>query len=161
MAAAAAGMLGCDVAFEISIDNVDKPPLDFIEIDRRARQFADGGAVWLTRAATFATKARLFPQATFVVGADTIERIGHPRYYADEAARDEAIESLAAAGCRFLVFGRLSDGRFRTLDDLRLPETLARLCRGVPQDAFREDVSSTEIRQQQSTAHASGDRPAG
>ncbi len=154
MAAAAQQMLGCDVAFEISIDNVDKPLLDFIEIDCRRRQFSGRDAVWLTRAGTFVKKAQLFPGATFVVGADTIERIGHQRYYGDQAALDAAIESIAADGCRFLVFGRVTDGRFRTLDDLRLPETLARLCREVPENTFREDVSSTQLRGGQGSAHA-------
>jgi nicotinic acid mononucleotide adenylyltransferase/nicotinamide mononucleotide (NMN) deamidase PncC len=150
MAAAAAGMLGCDVALEISIDNVDKPPLDFIEIADRLRQFTAEDAVWLTRAATFAKKAQLFPGATFVVGADTIERIGHERYYGHPSARDSAIESIAEHGCRFLVFGRAIGGRFRTLDDLHLPKSLARLCRPVPKDTFREDISSTQLRAGQS-----------
>jgi nicotinamide mononucleotide (NMN) deamidase PncC len=161
MAAVAGQMLGCDVAFEMSIDNVDKPPLDFIEIDHRRRQFSDRDAVWLTRAPTFVKKAQLFPGATFVVGADTIERIGQQRYYGDQAALAAAIESIAAAGCRFLVFGRAADGRFRTLDDLRLPETLGKLCRGVPENTFREDVSSTELRAGQRSAHASSDDDAG
>lgn len=152
MVTAAKAMLGCDVALEISIENVDKPPLDYIEIDDRLRQFTDDDAVWLTRAPTFVRKAQLFPGATFVVGADTIERIGHQRYYADQAALDAAIENLAAAGCRFLVFGRTTGGRFRTLDDLRLPESLAKLCRGVPESAFRQDISSTELRAQGDSA---------
>jgi nicotinamide mononucleotide (NMN) deamidase PncC len=156
MAAVAGQLLGCDVALEMSIDNVDKPPLDFIEIDRRVRQFAAGDAAWLTRAATFVKKARLFPGATFVVGADTIERIGHERYYGHPASLAEALAELAAQGCRFLVFGRSIDGRFRTLDDLQLPAALARLCQGVPEDAFRQDVSSTELRQKQGTATSLG-----
>lgn len=157
MAAVAQAMLGCDVALEISIENVDKPPLDFIEIDQRLRQFAPHDTVWLTRAPTFVKKAQLFPGATFVVGADTIQRIGHPRYYGDQAALAAAIESLAAAGCRFLVFGRATDGRFRTLDDLRLPEILARLCQGVPENAFREDISSTELGGRKVSRPASAD----
>jgi len=157
MVEVAGQVLGSDVAYEISIDNVDKPPLDFIEIDRRRRQFAGGDTVWLTRAATFVKKAQLFPGATFVVGADTIERIGHPRYYGDQAALDAAIESIAAAGCRFLVFGRVADGQFRTLEDLRLPDTLGRLCQGVPENTFREDVSSTQLRTGLPPSHSPSD----
>ncbi len=147
MAEIAAERLGSDVAYEISIENVDKPPTDFIEIDHRLRQFSVGEAVWLTRAPTFVKKAALFPGATFVVGADTIERVGQERYYGHRAALDEAISRIAAAGCRFLVFGRAIAGTFRTLEDLSLPAGLAALCTGVPAEAFREDVSSTEIRQ--------------
>jgi nicotinic acid mononucleotide adenylyltransferase/nicotinamide mononucleotide (NMN) deamidase PncC len=152
MAVAAAALLGRDVALEISIENVDKPPLDFIEIADRLRQFTPDDAVWLTRAPTFAKKAQLFPGATFIVGADTIERIGQEHYYGDPSALHSAIASIAEHGCRFLVFGRAIDGRFHTLDDLHLPESLARLCRQVPEDAFREDISSTQLRAGQSGA---------
>jgi nicotinamide mononucleotide (NMN) deamidase PncC len=142
----AKAILGCDVALEISIENVDKPPLDFIEIDERLRPLSPETPLWLTRAPIFVKKAELFPGATFIVGADTMERIGQEHYYGGPAALAAAIESIAARGCRFLVFGRVEDGRFRTLDHLRLPASLARLCQAVPENAFREDVSSTELR---------------
>jgi nicotinamide mononucleotide (NMN) deamidase PncC len=157
MAAVAAQLLGCQVALEISIDNVDKPLLDYLEIDRRLRQFSDSDAVWLSRAPTFVIKSELFPGATFVVGADTIERIGHQRYYGDASARDAAIEQIAKRGCRFLVFGRVMGARFCTLDDLNLPPALAALARQVPEGEFREDISSTEIRRRQDAAASAGD----
>ena len=97
--------------------NVDKPPLDFIEIDRRvAAVRSRTRSVWLSRAPHFSEKAELFPGATFVVGADTIARIGDPRYYGgQEAAMRRPSRDIAAHGCRFLVFGRPVDGAFRTL----------------------------------------------
>ena len=49
MAETAGRWLGCAVDFELSILNVDKPPLDFMAIDRRARQFSAGQTLWLTR----------------------------------------------------------------------------------------------------------------
>jgi hypothetical protein len=140
-------LLGRPVEFEISIENVDKPPLDFTELAARAGQFADA-PLWFTRAPTFAQKARLFPGAAFVVGADTIERIGEARYYGSPAARDAALEELAAAGTRFLVFGRVVEGRFCGLADLPLPSLLADMCTGVPAERFRRDISSTELRRQ-------------
>jgi hypothetical protein len=146
MAQVAAEELGRPVEFEISIENVDKPPLDFGEQARRAEQFA-AAPLWLTRAPTFVEKCRLFPGATFVVGADTIERIGEPRYYGGEAARDAALAELRAAGARFLVFGRSAQGKFAGLEDLALPEALRSLCQGVPAERFRLDISSTELRQ--------------
>jgi nicotinic acid mononucleotide adenylyltransferase/nicotinamide mononucleotide (NMN) deamidase PncC len=152
MVAIARQTLGCEVALEISIDNVDKPPLDFIEINRRVRQFSPDDALWLTRAPTFAIKAELFPGATFIVGADTIERIGQERYYGHPSALAAALEKIAAQDCRFLVFGRVVEGRFCTLARLNLPPALAALCREVPESAFREDISSTQIRRQQHAA---------
>ena len=149
MAEIASRMLGTPVAWEISIVNVDKPPLDFIEIDARVGQFAPGESVWLTRAPTFVEKAAVFPGVTFVVGTDTMTRIAETRYYQNSFPKMlAAIEGIATAGCRFLVFGRQTDGTFRTLNDLNLPPSLLALCDEVPETEFREDVSSTELRQQ-------------
>ncbi len=153
MAEVAFKVLGVQVAYEISIANVDKPPLDFIEIDSRLAQFAAGDAVWLTRAPLFVEKAELFPDTTFVVGCDTIERIGQLRYYEGRAsAREAAIAQIAAHGCRFLVFGRETAGKFQTLGDLEIPSSLAALCQEVPESVFRQDISSTEMRRSQRDA---------
>jgi nicotinic acid mononucleotide adenylyltransferase/nicotinamide mononucleotide (NMN) deamidase PncC len=148
MAEIARQKLGVPVQFEISVHNVDKPPLDFIEIDDRLAQFAPQDVVWLTRAATFEEKSARFPGATFVVGVDTLRRIADARYHGrDPAAWHAAMERIAARGCRFLVFGRRHEGRFVGLGDLDLHPLLRNLCQKVPADEFCEDVSSTEIRQ--------------
>lgn len=150
MAALAREILGVDVAYEISIANVDKPPLDFMEIDGRLRQFGAGDQVWLTRAPLFVDKAELFPGATFVVGVDTVARIGHSRYYMDsEESVERVVARLTALGCRFLVFGRVEGDRFLTLSNLALRPSLAAICQEVPEEAFRQDTSSTELRRQE------------
>jgi hypothetical protein len=134
------------VTFELSIANVDKPPLDFIEIRDRLAQFTDRD-VLLTQAPTFVEKSRLLPGATFIVGADTMERIGDPAYYDDdERRRDAAIESIRQAGCRFLVFGRKDGSGFRDLNSLDIPSELRDLCEGVTESEFHENISSTELR---------------
>ncbi len=141
--------LGTPLAYELSIENVDKSPLDYCEIATRLDRFPESTAVWLTRAPTFEQKSRLFPAATFVVGADTIVRIADPRYYRDDpAACAAALDSIAAHGCQFLVVGRLMDGRFRSLADLDLPPVLRRICTEVPESECRVDISSTELRRQ-------------
>jgi hypothetical protein len=100
-------------------------------------------------APTFVEKAELFPGAMFIVGADTLARIAEPRYYGgDAASRDEAIAAIGGLGCRFLVFSREMDGRFLTLSELNLPAELRSLCEEVPASEFREEVSSTELRNQ-------------
>lgn len=147
MAEVAAAQLGVPIEFEISIENVDKPPLDYTEIAERATQFLPEQALWLTRAATFVGKSAIFPGAVFVVGADTIIRIADPRYYGqDESACRRAIDSIAERGCRFLVFGRRTPSGFETLAELPLPAELLEICQGVPAEEFRADVSSTELR---------------
>ena len=141
-------ILGVPVEVEISIENVDKPPLDFIEMDRRLHQF-DRKHVRFTRAPTFVRKTALFPGATFVVGADTIRRIADRCYYGgDPAAAAAAIDIIAQRGTRFLVFGRERDGQFETLDQLDLPANLRELCTEVPIEQFRLDISSTSLRNQ-------------
>ncbi|HVW36880.1 MAG TPA: hypothetical protein VHB99_06230, partial [Pirellulales bacterium] len=146
MAQVAAERLQLPVEFEISILNVDKPPLDFLEMQRRAEQFGVNEKLWFTTAATFVEKAAIFAPATFVVGVDTIERIAEAKYYASEAACREAIQRLASLRCQFLVFGRQVAGGYASLGDLALPESLRHICEEVPEAAFRADISSTELR---------------
>ena len=148
MAEVAAEILSRPVDFELSVTNVDKPPLDYTEMSSRAGQFSPAQTLWFTRAPTFAEKAVLFPDGTFVVGADTIVRIADPKYYGgDERRRDQALAQIAQAGCRFLVFGRVYGNRFQSLSELVLPSELWVLCTEVPEDQFRLDISSTALRQ--------------
>ena len=115
------------MALEISILNVDKPPLDYFEIERRAGQFPPEQTVYLTRAATFEEKSRLFPGATFVVGGDTLRRIAAPQLLRRRRGRLPcAMERIAGRGCRFLVFGRDMGTGFVRLADLDLPDVLRR-----------------------------------
>jgi nicotinamide mononucleotide (NMN) deamidase PncC len=147
MARHAAEHLGRPVDHELSIVNVDKPPIDFIEMRRRADQFRPDELLWLSRAATFVEKSFLFPQATFIVGADTLIRIADARYYGGEHARDAALTTLAANGCRFLVFARRQDGCLQTAGSLELPQSLRQLCEEVPVERFCMDVSSSSLRE--------------
>ena len=145
MRADAERRLGRRVGYELSIANVDKPPLDYHEVNRRLVQF-DEGEVILTNAPTFIDKARVLGSVVFVVGADTMRRVAEPRYYGGVELRDAAIEELAALGCRFLVYGRLAADVFTTLSDLTLPPALAAISSGVPESEFRTDLSSTALR---------------
>ncbi len=132
--------------------NVDKCRLDYLDIDQRVKALAamvPAATILLTSAPTFLEKAALFPGATWIVGADTIIRIASLRYYDNrQANRDAAIEGLARCGCRMLVFGRTIEGSFLALSDLELPTKLRELCEEVPESAFREDISSTRLRRE-------------
>ncbi|MGI9430253.1 MAG: hypothetical protein ACR2NM_16450 [Bythopirellula sp.] len=154
MAAHAAQRLGCPVDWELSITNVDKPPLDFVEIEQRLGWLhgeTTSERTVLTDAPTFRAKSQLFPGCTFVVGADTIARVGDPKYYSGESGTfDAAIGQIATHGCRFLVFGREIDGNFQVVSDLDLPAPLRDLCDEVPGAEFREDISSTQLRENRS-----------
>jgi len=136
------------LAFEISVTNVDKPPLAAETVRHRLAQFAWKSPVELTRAPTFVEKSRLFPRTTFVIGADTAERLVQPKYYGDDEARMHvALEEIGSSGASFLVAVR-SDavGRLRGLIDIPVPRRFADLFSEIPEHRFRLDTSSSEIR---------------
>ena len=136
------------LAFEISVTNVDKPPLADRTVRHRLAQFAWKSPVELTRAPTFVEKSRLFPRTTFVIGADTAERVVAPKYYGDDAVRMHvALGEIASWGSSFLVAVR-SDaaGRVRALNDITVPRRYADLFTEIPEHRFRLDTSSSEIR---------------
>lgn len=139
--------LGQRVHLEISIRNVDKPPIDFLEMKDRQSSIGDHPLIY-SDAPTFVEKARLFPGTTFVVGVDTLIRIAEPRYYQGEQPMIEALQEMADLDVGFLVFGRTMEGRFQALDDLTLPTILRDLCQGVDGDVFRQDISSTDLRRE-------------
>ncbi len=146
LAKAAERKLGGDVAFELAVVNVDKPPLDFLTIEARRRQIHER-TLALTTAATFVEKSRLFPNTVFVVGLDTAERILQPKYYnGSEAEMHAALAEIRSHGCRFLVAGRRDGDSFRTLSWLMLPQSTRDLFEELPESEFRCDLSSTELR---------------
>lgn len=141
-------------AFELSVTNVDKPPLEKEEILRRLDPFGAGDAVVLTRAETFLKKAALFPGSVFALGWDTAVRLVAPRYYGGEPEMLMALAEMMAGGARFLVAGRLDSdaggvGAFRTLANVEVPAGFAPMFTAIPEAEFRRDLSSTELRKAQ------------
>ena len=136
------------LAFEISVTNVDKPPLAGETVRQRLAQFAWKSPVELTRAPTFLEKSRLFPRTTIVIGADTAERLFGRKYYGDNEARmHKALEEIASSGASFLVAVRIdAAGRVRALGDISVPRRYADLFSEIPEHRFRVDTSSSEIR---------------
>jgi hypothetical protein len=136
------------LAFEISVTNVDKPSLTGKTVRQRLGQFAGKAPVELTRAPTFLEKSRLFPGTTFVIGADTAERLIASKYYGDDEVRmHDALEEIAGSGCSFLVAVRIDGAaRVRVLSDIPVPRRYAGLFSEIPEHRFRSDTSSSEIR---------------
>lgn len=155
LAKAASELVEGPVAYELSIANVDKPPLKEEEVRRRIVQFADEETVILTRVPVFYEKADLLPGCTFVIGVDTAVRLFDPRYYSGSMSRMLlALQRLEMQNCRFLVAGRIDDGVFRTLSDVVVPSGFERMFTPIPESAFRSDISSTELRQARGVASA-------
>ena len=134
------------VHFEMSLTNVEKPAMDDATVERRCHQFHDHPLA-LTAAATFVEKAILFPQTVFVVGFDTAVRIIDSQFYSDDRPLHAALTTITDQACSFLVAGRLVGERFQTLNDIDMPPELRSLFEELPETLFREDVSSTGLRE--------------
>jgi len=145
---AAAQHTGGPAAFELSVENVEKPPLDPAEVRWRAGQFRYRHTLWVSKAPRFVEKARLYQGVLFAVGADTAERLVQARFYGEGPDRMEcALGEIRERGCRFLVAGRVdATGAFQTLDRLPIPPAFRDLFESLPESAFRFDVSSTALR---------------
>lgn len=148
LAQEAARILDAPVAYELSVANVDKPPLTEAEVRRRAAQFAGKAPLALTREPVFWKKSRMLPGCAFIIGADTAVRLVEPRYY--EGSRSQmliALERMRQNDCRFLVAGRADGTAFRTLSDVPIPDGFEPMFAAISEAAFRSDISSTQIRQ--------------
>ena len=155
LAETASRILGEPVAYELSIANVDKPPLQEDEVRRRVAQFAGKNTVVLTRATRFFQKTRLLPGCAFIIGADTAVRLVDPRYYNGSHSRMlVALDEMRRNGCGFLVAGRTDGSKFLTLSDVRIPDGFEPMFSAIPESAFRSDISSTQIRQARGVAGA-------
>lgn len=148
LAEAAGSITGRQVFFELSVVNVDKPPLEAAEIKERLPQFRGKATVVLTRAETFRKKADLFPGCPFIIGWDTAVRLVAPRYYGgSDSNMLAALAEIWAARCTFLVAGREDGGVFKTLADVPVPEGFKPLFQEISESQFREDISSTALRE--------------
>lgn len=151
MAKAASHIIGDAVSYELSVANVDKPPLQEDEVRRRVAQFAGKEDIVLTRVPVFYEKATLLPGCTFIIGVDTAVRLFDPRYYGNSATQMLlAFDQMHRRGCNFLVAGRVSGDTFQTLADVPVPHGIASMLTAIPESAFRSDISSTQIRSTQS-----------
>jgi nicotinic acid mononucleotide adenylyltransferase len=142
--------LKSQVALEMSVQNVDKPPMDYIELQYRLEQLAQARpsqAVWFTRTPLFEDKADLFRGTTFVVGADTLRRFADLKFYHKNMHQlHDVLRMIAFHNCRFLVFARKTTEGFESLQTLEIPDMLRSLCDDIPEETFAMNISSTELR---------------
>lgn len=140
-------------SFEISAFNVDKPTLPIEIILARTIQFAGGlYSVAITNAPTFVEKSNYFKNSVFVVGMDTARRVVDESYYDNSKEKmHQALKTIMANNCSFLVAGRLTkDGAFEECTSLQVDEEFRPLFNRIPESEFRNDISSTAIRQLES-----------
>ena len=129
--------------FEISISNVDKRNISLEDLNSRISQFYNIGKILITNSATFEDKSNLFKKSIFVIGYDTAVRILDNKYY--EKDMKESLSNIKKNECSFLVTGRKINGKYKYLNDLEI-EDYKGLFSIIPEENFRLDISSTEIR---------------
>jgi hypothetical protein len=150
MAQAGHDIFGSPVDLEICGYNVDKPCLNYGDMASRVSGIFDQEPKWLgnillTNAATFVEKAEMFPTAKFLMGFDTLKRIGMEKYYFNRHHMLDSFRRIKELGCVFLVFHRERDGVTTTdADFVVLPEELQAISH--VQQAIITGISSTEIR---------------
>jgi hypothetical protein len=128
---------------ELSLVNVDKPPLSLVEIERRLLQLHGVYSVVLTCAPTFSEKAELFPGMWFALGYDTALRLLSPEYHDNIPAMLTRFHDLKT---RFVVAGRYHEGSFQDVSNLHIPCGFEDLFVSIPESKFRKDISSAELR---------------
>ncbi len=145
MAHKAAERYGGQVHFELSITNVDKPPMDFISLEERIKSIRQLhkpyiGDVFITAAPLFYQKASLFREAHFIVGADTINRLFKIRYYRDENDLELLVQHLRDRHIRFIVFKRKGI-------ELDIAPELLDMCDIISSEEYTDDgTCSSDIR---------------
>ena len=141
------------IVLEISVQNLEKPPFDYIELKHRLaciREMNPKQSVWLTQTPLFVHKAELFRGASFVVGADTIKRFADLWFYHESIHKlHDILRTIAFYNCRFLVFARQSKRGLESLDTLEIPDMLRSLCDEVPPSVFTMDISSSDLRREE------------
>lgn len=149
MAQVAYRKYGLPVDFEISLLNVDKPPIDYISLEERISSIkvrhgpVPMGDIFVTNAPLFAEKAIIFPESTFIVGADTIKRLFDPRYYRPGDSLSSLLELFRTKGIDFLVFSRKGI-------QIEIPAEAGPIVTMVPEEEYCDHgISSTQIRRSQ------------
>ena len=137
---------GMHTTFEICAKNADKPPLTFYEIKKTIDQFQNEESWMLTSAGRFSEKAEMFPNSVFIIGADTLLRVFDEKFYKNYKDMNEHIQRFNDHNINFLVFGRKVNNKFISLNEINIPEAIKDRCTGIEENAFRDDISSTEIR---------------
>jgi nicotinamide mononucleotide (NMN) deamidase PncC len=147
LAVAAGRLSGRRPSLELSVENVDKPSLQRVDIEGRLAATRGRFSVIMTRAPTFLQKARLFSGCHFAIGYDTATRLLQGKYYeGGEQGMVAALEEFRAGEHCFWVAGRLQEGAYLALADIDVPAGFAALFAAIPEEDFRVDISSTELR---------------
>jgi len=137
---------GLGLVYEICVQNADKPPLSYHEIQRNFLQFDQKHDWVLTKAGKFTDKAALFPNSVFIIGADTLNRILDEKFYLSRQDMLTQLDLFNSHNINFLVFGRKIKTKFISLTSVNIPVHVSSRFVGFGEEVFRDDISSSDIR---------------
>ena len=139
--------------YEISVLNVDKPALPLENLIKRLKSFPFDAQILITSSPRFNDKSILFPGSKFLIGYDTAVRLLNSKYYSDFSDFNkgdivlDALEVINQNNCSFIVAGRIDNtNRFKSIGDLKISNFFQHIFSEIPEEKFRLDISSTEIR---------------
>lgn len=158
LAKKAAEITGRPVDFEVCINNVDKPVLNYKALQDRLDHLQGilgdtdyTGGIFFTNLPTFLEKAEAFPNSRFVVGWDTFKRIADSKYYGGPDGLNKALNRLAELRTQFLVFHRIINGDpENSLDGI--PSKLINMSVIYPDYLPGADLASSQIRKEKALA---------
>jgi nicotinic acid mononucleotide adenylyltransferase len=130
-----------DATFHVTIDPPHKPALSVTDVIQRAKLLHGFPRLFTAGDPLYLDKARRFPGAKFVIGADALARMLDPKWGVDPAV---LVAELRQLGIRLLVADREMEGTLLTLDGIA--SAPMDLCERVLGPARHLTMSSTQIR---------------
>lgn len=133
------------LVFSTTINPPHKPALSVPQMLQRAAQMRGRDFLLTENDPLFLNKARKFPNAYFIMGADTMDRFLDPKW--GEPIKP-MLHEFINLGTRFAVLGRIVDGVYTTAYDLygKHHENIGNLSFLFNEVDFRLDISSSELR---------------
>lgn len=144
-------LTGKKVNLEICVHNVDKPALNYFDLNNRENKIKNAvnpkwfDKLYFTALATFAEKAQFFPNATFIVGWDTFARLSNPKY----GNLEKIMKIFEMQNTKFLVFHRIINGVCSTESTEKIYEPFMEISHVIaPEDLDLMEISSSKIRKE-------------
>ncbi len=141
--------LGAKPYLEISITNIDKGCLDYVDVESRInsiRQFEpDISGVFLTNAPLFFNKSCLFCRPSFILGCDTFNRMLEWTYYKSVKDFEEFVDHCKANNTHFFVLDRKGHRPYNNVvERFEMQKLITFVSKSQYQDI--DGISSREIR---------------
>jgi hypothetical protein len=127
--------------FHVTIDPPHKPQLGIAEVIQRAKLLEDFDRIFTAGDPLYIDKARRFPGARILLGADALVRLLDPAWGHE---LEPMVREFRSLGIRFLVADRVVNGELLTLDSVEAPRDI---CQRILRPSQHLSLSSTKLRE--------------